>query len=287
MRRAEISRSHGSRANESFTPTALPSADGGAPRRACYRSSPSRFLAVRDWARRGNRARRDVSWGSARRLRVPASGLLACTAVPGRVPAARHARLAERVPRRNRSRRVRRRVDHFGRLRPFIAVLPAAGVDSKYDGEWAGPWEREIVDLVPFVDAHLSTVKAPAGRVLAGLSRGGFGAVYIALRHPISSARRVVERLLPSTTRRPVQADTKANCGPTIRGASSTTRAGWRFFLSTGPYHSHWIQPAETRTFARSLAAAGVRVRTFFYDRLKGEWRAQFDAGLTWALGRQ
>src|SRR5690349_14337084 len=42
-----------------------------------------------------------------------------------------------------------------GRLRPFIAVLPAAGTDRKYNGEWAGPWEREVVDdVVPFVDAH-------------------------------------------------------------------------------------------------------------------------------------
>ena len=29
-----------------------------------------------------------------------------------------------------------------GRLRPFIAVLPAAGTTPKYDGEWAGLWEQ-------------------------------------------------------------------------------------------------------------------------------------------------
>ncbi len=72
-----------------------------------------------------------------------------------------------------------------GRLRPFIAVLPAAGPDARYNGEWAGPWEQEVVDdVVPFVDAHLATLATPKGRVLAGLSAGGFGAVYIALRHP-------------------------------------------------------------------------------------------------------
>ena len=72
-----------------------------------------------------------------------------------------------------------------GKLRPFIAVVPAAGPDRKYDGEWAGPWEREVVDdVVPFIDAHLATVATAKGRVLAGLSAGGFGAVYIAMRHP-------------------------------------------------------------------------------------------------------
>ena len=27
-----------------------------------------------------------------------------------------------------------------GSLRPFIGVLPAAGPDDRYNGEWAGPW---------------------------------------------------------------------------------------------------------------------------------------------------
>lgn len=176
-----------------------------------------------------------------------------------------------------------------GRLRPFIAVLPAAGVDGRYDGEWAGPWEREVVDdVVPFVDAHLSTVEAPAGRVLAGLSAGGFGAVYIALRHPtlfgtVESWSGYFHPLRDG----PFKHDTKAQLRANDPRRLVHNASGMRFFLSTGPYHSHWIQPAETRAFARSLAAAGVRVRTFFYDRLKGEWRVQFDAGLTWALARQ
>jgi hypothetical protein len=58
-----------------------------------------------------------------------------------------------------------------------------------------------------------------------------------------------------------------------------------RFFLSSGPYHSHWFRPAETRSFADELLGLGLPVRTFFYARPKGEWRAQVDAGLTWAFG--
>jgi len=31
-------------------------------------------------------------------------------------------------------------------VRPFIAVIPAAGTKRGYNGEWAGPWERAVVD---------------------------------------------------------------------------------------------------------------------------------------------
>jgi hypothetical protein len=61
---------------------------------------------------------------------------------------------------------------------------------------------------------------------------------------------------------------------------------GTRFFLSSGPYHSHWFKPVETRTFAATLRQLGLPVRTLFTPSLKGEWRTQFDAGLTWALKR-
>jgi enterochelin esterase-like enzyme len=176
-----------------------------------------------------------------------------------------------------------------GRLRPFIAVMPAAGPDRKYDGEWAGPWEREVVDdVLPFIDAHLATVATAKGRVLAGLSAGGFGAVYIAMRHP--SLFGVVESwsgYFHPLRDGPFKHDTNAQLHANDPRLLVRDARGMRFFLSTGPYHSHWIRPAETQTFARLLRAAGVQVRTLVYDRLKGEWRAQFDAGLTWALRGQ
>ena len=39
-------------------------------------------------------------------------------------------------------------------------------------------------DLVAFIDGHYRTIASPAGRTLAGLSDGGFGAANIALHHP-------------------------------------------------------------------------------------------------------
>jgi poly(3-hydroxybutyrate) depolymerase len=181
-----------------------------------------------------------------------------------------------------------------GRLRPFIGVMPAAGPDRDYNGEWAGPWEREVVrGVVPFIDTYLSTVAEPSGRVLAGLSAGGFGAVYIALRHlglfgSVESWSGYFHPLHDGPFMHDSKAELRANDPRVIvdaEGAALRTD-GTRFFLSSGPYHSHWFTPAETRTFASTLRALHLPVRTLFTSRLKGEWRQQLDTGLEWALAR-
>ena len=85
-----------------------------------------------------------------------------------------------------------------GRL-PLILVMPDGGYDGWYS-DWYGvdvdghngtdpnrapAWETFHVDeLVPFVDAHYRTEPDRGGRLIAGLSMGGFGAVSYAARHP-------------------------------------------------------------------------------------------------------
>ncbi len=180
-----------------------------------------------------------------------------------------------------------------GRVRPFLAVMPAAGTRAKYNGEWAGQWERELVDgVVPFVDRHLSTIAAPAGRVLAGLSAGGFGATYIALRHPtlfgtVESWSGYFHPLRDGPFKRATKAELAADDPRTIAQGEPEAVARMRFFLASGPFHSHWFTPAETWAFARTLRGLGAPVRTFYYGARRGEWKAQLAAGLTWALRGQ
>ncbi len=179
-----------------------------------------------------------------------------------------------------------------GKLRAFIAVIPAAGTDPKYNGEWAGPWERSLVrDVVPWVDAHLPTVASARGRILAGLSAGGYGAVDIALRNPgvfgAAESWSGYFRPLHDGPFAGASAATLAANDPTTlvrTEAPLLRRAGLRFFVSTGPYHSHWFRPAETIAFADELRRLGLPVELERYPSLQGEWRAQLDAGLTWAL---
>jgi enterochelin esterase-like enzyme len=179
-----------------------------------------------------------------------------------------------------------------GALRPFIAVIPAAGTRPQYNGEWAGPWETALVDrIVPWVDAHLPTIASPHGRLLGGLSAGGFGAVDIALRHPrvfgtTESWSGYFTPLRDGPFKDASTATLDAN-DPTLlaRGdAAALRRDGMRFFLSTGPGHSHWFTPAQTLAFARELRSLRLPFELRTYAAAKGEWRAQVDAGLTWAL---
>lgn len=80
--------------------------------------------------------------------------------------------------------------------KPLIVVLPDAGFDNDGGGwftNWVdtttalGPsqWETFHIDqLIPWVDANLRTIATRAGRAVAGLSQGGFGATSYAARHP-------------------------------------------------------------------------------------------------------
>jgi len=70
---------------------------------------------------------------------------------------------------------------------PLIVVMPDGGrgfyVDAKKRPNYA--WDTYITrDLAGFVDSTFQTIPGRRGRVIAGLSMGGYGALAIALRHP-------------------------------------------------------------------------------------------------------
>jgi diacylglycerol O-acyltransferase/trehalose O-mycolyltransferase len=69
---------------------------------------------------------------------------------------------------------------------PMIVVMPDA--EDGFYTNWfdGGPqWETYHVEqLIPWVDAHYRTEADRAGRAIAGLSMGGFGAFSYAARHP-------------------------------------------------------------------------------------------------------
>jgi S-formylglutathione hydrolase FrmB len=178
-----------------------------------------------------------------------------------------------------------------GALRPFIAVVPAAGSNRNYNGEWAGPWENELVQrVVPWIDASLPTIANREGRVIAGLSAGGYGAADIGIRHPqvfgaIESwsgyFRPLHDGPFKDASRSVLAANDPAQLLPQDKSALAHTR----FFLSSGPFHSHWFRPSETVAFAREAHRLGLATTLRLYSSRKGEWREQFDDGLRWAFG--
>ncbi|MBN1528909.1 MAG: esterase family protein [Thermoleophilaceae bacterium] len=75
--------------------------------------------------------------------------------------------------------------------KPLIVVMPAGGRGGLYS-DWANAgsqgrpqWETyHVRQLIPWIDARFRTRAARAGRVIAGLSMGGFGAMKYAATYP-------------------------------------------------------------------------------------------------------
>jgi hypothetical protein len=177
-----------------------------------------------------------------------------------------------------------------GTFEPFIAVVPAAA-DVHYEGEWAGPWEEYVVHTVGWMDDHLPTIAAARGRVLAGLSAGGFGAFDIGLRHPtlfgrLASWSGYFHPLDDAPFKGADDATLRANDPRLLlsREAGLLRRLRVRFFVSTGPAHSRWAAPKESAAFARAASAAGIPTTYRFFGSRRGHWGAEFHAGLCWSF---
>lgn len=179
-----------------------------------------------------------------------------------------------------------------GRLPPFIAVIPPAGLDARH-GDWTGGWEDYLIhQVVPWTDAHLPTLPTGDGRTLAGLSAGGYGAVDIGLRHPLLFA--TLESwsgyFTPLRTGALLHADaaTLAAHNPSVlarRLALLLRRLGTRFFLSSGTTHDRPTARA-TETFAAELTSLRLPRRLWLAPGGHNGrfWRAQLRAALDYAL---
>lgn len=73
--------------------------------------------------------------------------------------------------------------DNYG----MVIVMP----DGQNSWYWDSPVQPDmkmesfiIKELVPYVDANYPTIKKPSKRAVTGLSMGGQGAMYLAMRHP-------------------------------------------------------------------------------------------------------
>lgn len=173
---------------------------------------------------------------------------------------------------------------------PFIAVVPVAGPSGHYSGEWTGEWEQYLVNqVVPWVDAHLPIDSDPAGRTLAGLSAGGYGAIDIGLRHPMLFGR--LESwggyFTPNRDGSLTDAGAAARAAhdPQLlaRGEATLLRSlRTRFYLSSGPGHGN-VQPWETVSFARELTGLRIPTRLVLFKSGLHQWERQLDNGLRWA----
>lgn len=75
------------------------------------------------------------------------------------------------------------RADH--KIGEFIVAVPYGANSFYLNGKDGSKYEDAIVkDFIPFVDKTFRTTASPRGRVIQGISMGGFGALVIAFKHP-------------------------------------------------------------------------------------------------------
>jgi enterochelin esterase-like enzyme len=177
---------------------------------------------------------------------------------------------------------------------PVIAVAPDGNSSAPFPSEWLNSADgRERVEdaflheVIPYVDAHYRTMATPAGRVIAGLSMGGFGATNLAVKHPdiFGGVIALGAYFVPEGGAVRGHPALIAANSPGLVLPSHPDATEVRFFLAAGtddkPYYSY------TLAFAQELAALGA---TYTLQVSPGGhswelWSEQSVAGLRWFFG--
>jgi enterochelin esterase-like enzyme len=178
------------------------------------------------------------------------------------------------------------------RIQPFIVVLPngrthAFGSDTEWANARAGRYEDFILDTVRSVDHRFATLHARRGRVLGGLSEGGYGAANVALHNP--GVFGGFESWSGYFTQTPTFAFSGASAAELRRNSPlHEARAFGRRFrhMRVDLYQGATddVPVNGMLAFAQALRADGATVRTAVYQgghnwRL---WRAHFGQMLRW-----
>jgi enterochelin esterase-like enzyme len=180
------------------------------------------------------------------------------------------------------------------RARPYIVVTPVGGqVVDPNAGEWAAGWERYVVnDVVPWVDAHLSTIASPAGRAIEGLCAGGFGAVDIGLRHPnvfgtLGSWEGYFAPFRDGPFTHATRAELRAHDPALLvqHEAPLLRRQHVRFYISAGGNHAQ-VRASWSKAFAAELTKLGLRHELWLLPRSqRGRfWSATVPSALRYAF---
>ncbi|MGE5230495.1 MAG: alpha/beta hydrolase [Deltaproteobacteria bacterium] len=158
-----------------------------------------------------------------------------------------------------------------GRLAPMLIVIPEATDRSVVgDTEWAntsrGRFASDVIDLTRSVDRTWPTVGSRAGRAIAGLSMGGYGAVNIALRH--LGLFSTVESWSGYFTQTPTGPFAGASRAALRVNSPASYVGGLRAQLAADPIHVLlYASPTDPlhvqqAPFAASLRSLGVPVET-------------------------
>ena len=72
----------------------------------------------------------------------------------------------------------------IGAIPPAIIVMPGCAASWWIDGAKDKAEQAFWTDLVPYIDSHYRTIASREGRLIAGVSAGGYGATRFGLKYP-------------------------------------------------------------------------------------------------------
>jgi S-formylglutathione hydrolase FrmB len=157
-----------------------------------------------------------------------------------------------------------------GQVGEFIVAIPR-GENSFYINARQGErYEDAIVqDFLPFIERRYRTLGTRAGRLMAGISMGGYGALLIAFKHPqlFAGVAAHCAAIFTEVPRPPQGADDRIGT--------------WRYGLATklygDPPDPEFFDQHSPLTLARRQAAA-LRQLKIYFD-VGSEDRYRFDVG--------
>ncbi len=128
-----------------------------------------------------------------------------------------------------------------GAIPPAIIVMPGCRtcwwVDGAVDKAETAFWN----ELVPAIDGRFRTIASRRGRLIAGLSAGGFGAVRFALRYPDRIA--AAAALSPAVYAEAPPGQSSARTQPPfLKPDGSFDEASWKAKNYTGVIDAYWRQ---------------------------------------------
>lgn len=142
-----------------------------------------------------------------------------------------------------------------GRVGDFIIAVPYGANSFYLNGKDGTRYEDAVVkDFIPFIDNRYRTLARPAGRVIAGISMGGYGALLIAFKHPELFAG--------------VAAHSAALFDTLPASAGGDRAAGYRYNLAAklfgDPPDAAYFQANNPLYLARANAAQFKRLKIYF-----------------------
>lgn len=158
-----------------------------------------------------------------------------------------------------------------GVIRPMIAVMPTTGPHTWWTDSVAAKAGTAVMkDLLPYVDGKYRTLAERSGRLVAGYSMGGYGALSLALRHPESFC---AAGLISPAVYDPLPPETSAaRKAPAFMRGGAFDPAAWRALnhpaqlarYSSGPHKvPMWIGSGDHDALGIALASAQLFWKLF------------------------